>query len=378
MSPKKIGDADLARNIVMIYAEKNEMPTSNCMKLGIEGEMRCKLVSRFMSDGVGMIHERALLMKADFSESFISSLFGPDGARPLMVRMKLGSIKEMKADGAALALSNYLDDEDPIVREAAAKALVNTVHKNSKVVDALIATLENDNNADVRFESARALGQIHIKAKATIVKESVEALTRALIDDPDSGVRAESARSLGLIGPRAYTATKALEMSLRADASPYVREQSAYSLGYIGTGASNAIPSLISCMNEEYDPAVRLAAALSLAKITPVGDIAMTEFVTDFLIASLDDEDADVRYAIVEALANLGTQSKATFKRLVTALDHPEATIRIEIVSSFGSMGEKAKDALSKLNKMSKEDVDEAVRKNAEAAFKKIVLDVAA
>jgi len=378
MSTKKIGDADLARNIVMIYAEKNEMPASNCMKLGIENEVRCNLVSKFMSDGVGMVHERALLMKADFSEGFISSLFGPDGARPLMVRIKLGSIKEMKADGAALALSGYLDDEDPIVREAAAKALVSMSKKDSTVVDALIAALENDKNADVRFESARALGQIYIKAKAKVVKKSVEALTRALIDDPDPGVRAESARSLGLIGPRAYSATKSLETSLRDDASPYVREQSAYSLGYIGIGASDAIPSLISCINEEYDPAVRLAAALSLAKITPVRDVIKTEFVIDSLIASLDDKNGDVRYAIVEALAELGAQSKAAFKRLLTALDHPDAAVRIEIISSIGSMGEKAKDALSKLNKMSKEDSDEAVRKNAEAAFNKIVLDVAA
>ncbi len=128
------------------------------------------------------------------------------------------------AGATAPALARHLDafrSADPVAR---AKAMTAAARMGAAAVSALAAALK-DENAEVRFWSAFALGEMKPPRAA---RPAVPALIRVL-EESDEGVVRNAAYSLGLIGPAAKSAAPALRRLLKSPNQQYVRN-AAYAL----------------------------------------------------------------------------------------------------------------------------------------------------
>jgi HEAT repeat protein len=185
-----------------------------------------------------------------------------------------------------------LQTEDWDLQWAAADALGALSSSDPQVLAALVASLGHA-SAIVRTAAARALAQIGPPA--------VPALIEILQGQAD--VRCEcAADALGRMGHRAIEATEALRSRLRS-APPGIASWCAIALGKV-TGDAAVAPMLMDLVARAEQPNIRREAAVGLKAIGPPAICA-----TDVLIAALDDDDANVRTAVEEALAAVRAQS---------------------------------------------------------------------
>ena len=177
--------------------------------------------------------------------------------------MRLGTMRREAASRAALPA---LNDPSPIVRTAAAKAILSIGPEES--VNALIPLL-SDKDEFVRREAAYALG-------LTRSRNATAALSERLLNDKEDGVRGAAAVALGHIADEAavvaLVGTLAPELSAPAkskrkrEQNVFVLRAAATSLGQIGSRAGTA--ALVSALsNEKFPDDVRREAAKSLGLI---------------------------------------------------------------------------------------------------------------
>ena len=124
---------------------------------------------------------------------------------------------------AVLPISARLEDEDPLVREAAA---------------------------------------VTLGAMGPVARQAVPALVAALADT-EEGVREAAAGTLGELA--AKEAVPALIIALR-DPAEVVRQEAAHALGDIGTEATSAVPSLMALCEQHRGP-VRDVASWAIKRI---------------------------------------------------------------------------------------------------------------
>ena len=167
----------------------------------------------------------------------------------------------LEANDAVPALVAALqDDQDPDVRMTVAWTLCRIGEPDA--VPALAAALKDRHN-DVRAQSALSLGVMGPAAQA-----AVPALAAALRDDEDAMVRENAARALGNIGRIGFGTQEtvpALSMAL-TDPDDGVRMVAAKALGVMGPAAQDAVPALVAALRDP-GPDVRYEAAEALAAI---------------------------------------------------------------------------------------------------------------
>jgi HEAT repeat protein len=130
-------------------------------------------------------------------------------------------IEALRSARDVAALAQALQDENKLVRKAAAEALGQI--GDPRAVEALLASLRNDNWRRVREAAAEALGQIG-DARA------VEPLLAAL-RDADPSIKVAAAEALGQIGDEHAIAPLVLALQ---DGGWVVRKTAAAALGAIG------------------------------------------------------------------------------------------------------------------------------------------------
>ena len=207
-----------------------------------------------------------------------------------------------------------LNHEDPLVREAAADGL--RVVGSSRAVDPLRQALSSDVDARVRLATVKALEKIG-------GERAEEGLLQAALSDEDQGVRERSVLALGK-NKAAWTVAEVATL-LRSDADPVIRAAAAWSLGEIQV--PGALLPLVEARSDDPVEAVRQAAAEALLKwdrnalirvleesdnpeerataarlLGELGDVRAAPA----LVEALDDPDADVRQAALDALKSLG------------------------------------------------------------------------
>ncbi|MDH5682618.1 MAG: HEAT repeat domain-containing protein, partial [Spirochaetota bacterium] len=153
-------------------------------------------------------------------------------------------------------------------------------------ISALIHSLNNDRNEEVRSAAAESLGRIGHE-------DGVEVLIAAM-SDRKWRVRSSSARSLGQIGD-----TRGVDPLIQGlkDSNSYVRIHSAEALGRIRS--RKAVPQLIRLL-KDGNPEAREAAAWALGKI------ADRRAVKPLLNSMLKDGSPNVKKEAREALKRLG------------------------------------------------------------------------
>jgi HEAT repeat protein len=231
----------------------------------------------------------------------------------------IGSPANVKLSEAATArLLKALDHYDPAVRAGAARVVGRLQVKSAG--DALLNAV-NDSNAEVRYASIRALGEIDDE-------RAVQALTEQL-SYYGSGEGAWSA--LDALARIAHPSSVSLFQSRLADKDPYLRRAAAE--GIARAGDTKSVEPFITEVNQDPSEMVRAAMTFALYK---KGHANFLGRLIDFMdsnqsalqisgyfmelgpsivplaIVRLKEPDAEVRRNLVTILGALGDQSTAT------------------------------------------------------------------
>jgi HEAT repeat protein len=167
----------------------------------------------------------------------------------LLAAERLGAAQDDASIQALIALTN---DPDPIVREAAARALGRVGATSATSVIERLATSENDH---LRQGAVWALGQLQNPS-------AVNTLTAAR-RDTSKHVRAEATWALGLIGGMA-AATRVKELAL--DSNPHVRLAAICSLEKIHDVRDPRTRQILSGLSSDSVALVRETARWAVAR----------------------------------------------------------------------------------------------------------------
>jgi HEAT repeat protein len=299
------------------------------------------------------------------------------------------SYNEVVEPSSVSVLIKALGDNDENVRYWAAEALGEIGPEAKDAIPALIKAL-SDNDESVRIKAIYVIGRIGPAAKEAIpalikafgdsdygartvagealkkigpeAKELVPVLIQAL-GDSDVNVRIAAAKELGEIRPAAKEAIPALIKAF-GDSDWNVLRAVAKALGEMGPAAKEAIPALVQALGSSTN--VRWAAAEALEKIAPDA-----EELVPALIQALGHRNANVRIAAAEALGNIGPEAKEAVPALILSLGDNSALVRWKAAQALGNIGPEAKEAVPALVK-ALSDSDPEVRKVADSAIAKI------
>lgn len=166
-----------------------------------------------------------------------------------------------------------------------------------------IAKALRDEDKDIRWNAAEALGNIRSEAAVQLLLDALK--------DENEDVRSNAANALGSTGSK--KAVKPLIDALE-DENEDVRKEAAEALGYIES--EGAVQSLIDALRDENEH-VRSAAAHSLIVIND--EIAEKSLID---ILNNENEDLSVRWDAVKALKDI--ESEKAVKALVNALKDKE------------------------------------------------------
>jgi cyclophilin family peptidyl-prolyl cis-trans isomerase/HEAT repeat protein len=199
----------------------------------------------------------------------------------------------------------------------------------------------------VRAQAARAIGQVHGRARA--------AALRTLLTDKDTAVAANAAYALGLMLDTA--SIEALATALRS--APTIAIEAAWSLGELGAPAREAIERALEAPPKASGPRAALLRAAGRLRPVPVALIA----------PSLSVPDAELRAAATYAIAR--NRAKDGVRALFPLVRDPDPLVRALVANAFAkaltgdSLGPAARDALHRFMG----DRDHLVRTNAVRAL---------
>jgi HEAT repeat protein len=246
------------------------------------------------------------------------------------------------SEAAAARLLKALDHYDPAVRAGAARVVGRLQVKSAG--DALLRAV-NDSNADVRYASIRALGEIR-----------EERAIQALTDQLSYYGRGEGAWSaLDALARIAHPSSVSLFTSHRTDKDPYLRRAAAEGLARAGDAAS--VAPFMTDVNQDDDEMVRAAMSFALYK---KGNV-------NFLSRLIDLMDSDrLAPQIRGYFLELGP---SVVDQLVVRMREPDVVVRRNLVTVLGALGDSSTVAL--LTPL-KDDGDRAVAAAATYAIERI------
>jgi HEAT repeat protein len=204
----------------------------------------------------------------------------------------LGELKDVRAVGPLLEVFAIKDSSLPWVF---AEALGNI--GGAEAVDGLIAALKSGTPA-MKMNSAKALGKIKDP-------RAVPALLDAL-GDPDRALRSEAAFALGEIGDPA-----AIDGLVKALADPKLGTEREASIALGKLRNSGAAEVMLRHFREAKNPVERAVLLRTLAQ--------MGEPAVDVMIATLKDDDADIRATALQQLSALSTPGYVVAQNLTEA-----------------------------------------------------------
>jgi hypothetical protein len=146
-----------------------------------------------------------------------------------------------------------LDDESPLVRQSAVRALMrlNSVGPNGELAVAL-----SDPDEQVR------LAALHASTRVNAFRELDQIVAR--IDDPSSAVRARAIQALGTLRARDSVVALIAKLSPETEPAASVRAAAAASLGELGDPAARE--AVQAAYASDQDHFVRDAAAIALRR----------------------------------------------------------------------------------------------------------------
>jgi HEAT repeat protein len=264
-----------------------------------------------------------------------------------------------------------LDDADPWVRYFAARSLGH--QRSSEALDAITRLVQADPANHVRIAAMETLGQIGgVRAVALLAPFAAAAdpdIARAalgalgkighpdalgpleeLLHAPDPARRIEALRALSRRA--GDEVVPILRRVAAGDREPDVAQAALEALAQVGT--EEAVAALV---------ALSADAARRAECIAALGHLGEPQ--VDWLARGLEDADAGVRGAVVEALARM--KRPRASEHLRAALDDRDASVRLAAATALGQLG--SRYAERQLAILARSDPDLAVRRAAHAAL---------
>jgi HEAT repeat protein len=267
------------------------------------------------------------------------------------LREKLGGGQAGEKAGAALALGflpkdlvgaedrdalekRGLEDADPEVKEAAARALGRVGGPESGPALAKVAAANAGTKAG---ETAQISALRSIAALAPKSEEVVRTLGDLVGVDaekrsPSSAVREFACEALAAIADPAAVQNRSL-LKARRDIAKPVRDAATRALLAVAAGAPDTVDVLIGVLNDLKAPSIdRTGAGLGLGDLgNPKGIPALVYRIVGRNPPLADkDEDPTVRAACCEALATMGEKARYLLvgEKLIDALDDPAEEVQ--------------------------------------------------
>lgn len=189
----------------------------------------------------------------------------------------------------------------------------------------LLAELLEDNDAHVRLQAVRALGEPAVRSP-----DVIPSLVRA-INDKDSAIQSAALTALGNMGPEARSAIPALFSALEnhADALPTEIADTIEKLGPLTRDHVLTVGKATKSSNG----AARLFAVRALATIGSEDPGAHP-----YLTSALKDADEKVRLAAVTALAPLNNLDADSVEALASTLEDTSPAVRQKTLMALAKM----------------------------------------
>jgi HEAT repeat protein len=289
--------------------------------------------------------------KAENAVPALLEMIATDSHSPAAIRA-LGAVGP--ASKAALpSLLDILKDRknNAEVRAAAADALLRIDPRHERLVAVFVQGLEQHGANDLWVTNRCELALSRLGAAAT------PALTAALAD-PQYKARS---RVIAILGRRGSAPDEIIPVFAKAlkDEDPAVRKQAGVELGQMGL---RGLGTLMAAAKSD-DSRARAAALAGLRIITP-----RTAEVNKALLTALQDADADVRSAGVEAIG-AGSMAAELVPSLVAQVQSDK--FREAAIATLGQIGPSAKDAVPALVAVLR-SADVPARKASAAALVRI------
>ena len=268
-------------------------------------------------------------------------------------------------------LLDALGDSDSWVRYFAARSIGR--HGRVESLDALARAASGDGASHVRIAAVDSLGQIDGPGAVAVLTSFVESpdpdLARAALKSlgqinhpdalppllealrsPDAGLRIETLKALGARGSE--EAVTAMQWTAAADPDAQVAEAAIDALARLAT--PEAIASLIDLTADgaRREASVNALAHLGEQKIELIG-------------RGLNQAQPSVRRAVIDALRRM--KHPAASEVLSGALDDEDANVRLAAVNALAYLGNRS--AERKLRALMRTDPDTAVRRAAQKAL---------
>jgi len=227
-------------------------------------------------------------------------------------------------------------DSDPKTRMRKASVIALGIYgpHRKEVLPALIRSLANDKDEDVRLQIVAALGQLSPKAE---LRDALPVLADAVKDDKSAAVRAASATLLGNLGENARPALMVLIAALK-DAEPAVRAAAAETIGKIGEEAAKIGPSALLPLLKDPEVSVRYAATFAFGRLGP--DAAL--MIPDLIQVLETEKNDDVRREAARSLVLMGgSASRFVLPAVLKGLSSdPSIEVRRQLAQNLTKMGD--------------------------------------
>ncbi|GIW99165.1 MAG: hypothetical protein KatS3mg111_2498 [Pirellulaceae bacterium] len=216
-------------------------------------------------------------------------------------------------------LATLLDDRDPQVRFHALIGLAHAGPQAEAAIDKLVELL-NDRDPQVRFRAADALGKIGTAALPALLQAWEKSSSRA---------RVEIARAIGIMGPSAAEAVEVLRGGLDHE-DRQVRSEAAAALLSVAPNDEAIHQRLVA----HEDPDLRCMGLFALA-----GMPQLSPSQQQWLWEGLQDSEPVVREAAIVAIAKSRLPAEKKEEAVLRALKDDEETVRLASLAAIPKAG---------------------------------------
>mmetsp|Transcript_12415 Transcript_12415/g.35282 ORF Transcript_12415/g.35282 Transcript_12415/m.35282 type:complete len:610 (-) Transcript_12415:98-1927(-) len=236
-----------------------------------------------------------------------------DDSNEIVRRAALHALSRLmpRGDGATVArlVHSFTEDPDLSVRQSAAEALGEAASKGDETIqEVLKACMTGNEEASTRAAAARALARVSREEDQHVIE-----VLCGLLEDEDAEVRSSALRELPRVAPRGGAGAAAAVAAVAAR----LPHREAASSGPSAGGQQLA---------ERCAVRRRRCVVQALGVLAEAGD----EQTLAALHACLDDADAGVRCAAMEAVCNLaGPEDSRVAAAAHTLLEDPRESIRL-------------------------------------------------
>lgn len=237
-------------------------------------------------------------------DDLIRSLQDPNPRARIRAAELIGELLGTEAPPEAfVALAHALTDEEPRVRTAAFRVIIESGPAAAPAVPVLIDQLRTSGDRQVRWGAVVAMGFVGpVQAHAT-----VPVLVEVLENDGDAELRLQAVESLQRIGP----------------------------------DAGAAVPALARAMKTDDSEAVRTAARAAIDRLDPDWFRSRAS-----MVETLRGGDTSAALRTVFALREMGPPAAPATEALTALLTHPDRTVRAAAATTLGAIGPRAAQAV--------------------------------